>query len=396
MELDKIYLDPKDFGAVGDGEHDDTEAIRAAMQQAAEKHCSVRFSAGVYRTDVIYVPQQIEVCAAVTWSYQFVGRTVLIPAHEDQECILEISDAIGTTFYGISLDGRGMGTNLHGMSMNRERHVTRAEHSIRIDNCRVFNCSGNGINMVGAWAVSMRQSQCIGNKGYGFYLDGCDAFIVDNCFSGNGKAGFGGDTWNSAVNFTSNRVEWNRECGVKLMGGMRYNLTGNYFDRAFGPAIVIVDAPNFHKRLHKEHTVMPYAITVTGNTIVRSGATAEPGSNDDCQIYMRKAVGCTVTGNTFNVWKNDGQSGRISPWYGIILEKCAHCAITGNAMMAGAVKELILDRGGHGAGMVIANNTGIPVPEAAWECQDPFTPVHFLSEGGAPWYSEMLEGENNN
>lgn len=395
MECRKYIFDPKEFGAVADGVHDDTEAIRTAMEKAAEVKGRVHFTPGTYCTDVIFVPMQISVTAEPSWSYGRSGATVIMPVREDQECVFEISDAIGTTFHGLSLDGGEKGKNIHGMSMNRERHVTKTEHSIRIDTCRMARFTGNGINMVGAWAVSMRHSQCIANAGYGFYLDGCDAFIVDNWFSGNGKAGFGGDTWNSAVNFTSNRVEWNRECGVKLMGGMRYNLTGNYFDRAFGPAIVIKDAPNFHKRLNKTHTVMPYAITVTGNTIVRSGRTAEPGSDDDCQIYMRKAVGCVISGNTFNVWKDDGRNGRISPWYGIILEKCAHCAITGNAMMAGAVKELIVDRGGHGEGMVIEHNTGIPLPEAAWECQDPFTPVHFLSEGGAPWYSEMLEGENN-
>ena len=99
--------------------------------------------------------------------------------------------------------------------------------------------------------------------------------------------------------------------------------------------------------------------------------------------------------NTFNIWKDDGRNGRISPFYGIITEKCAHCVITSNAMLPGAVKELIHDKGGHGEGMVVRDNAGAVLPEAAYDCQDPFTPVHFMSEGGAPWYSEQLEGENN-
>lgn len=395
MDMERYFIDPRDHGAVGDGEHDDTQAIRTAVARALEGCGNVRFSPGVYRTDCITVPMGVSLTATPSWSYSYRGRTVLVPLRADQECVLEVSDALGTTLEGICIDGLDLGECIHGVSMCRERHTTRGEHSLRIENFQVRSCTGNGYNMVGAWAVCMRRSQAIGNRGYGFYLDGCDAFIVDNWFSGNGKAGFGGDTWNSAVNFTSNRVEWNRECGVSLRGGMRYNLTGNYFDRTFGPALVIEQAPNFHKRLHKEHTVMPYAITVTGNTFVRSGALAEPGSDRDCQIYMCGAAGVSICGNTFNVWKDDGRNGRISPMYGIILRSCAHCVITGNAMAAGALKELIRDQGDHGEGMVIENNTGVPVPESAWSCQDPFTPIHFLMEGGLPWYSEKLEGERN-
>ena len=72
-----------------------------------------------------------------------------------------------------------------------------------------------------------------------------------------------------------------------------------------------------------------------------------------------------------------------------------HCVISDNVMLPGAVKELIHDKGGNGEGMVVKDNTGAILPEKAYGCQDPFTPVHFMSEGGAPWYSDMLAGENN-
>ena len=176
---------------------------------------------------------------------------------------------------------------------------------------------------------------------------------------------------------------------------MRYNITGNYIDRSFGPAIIIESAPNYHERIGRSHTVIPFAITITGNTIVRSGKNAEPDSDNDCHILMKKAAGISIVGNTFNVWKDDGRNGRVSPNYGIILEECSHCVIANNAMLPGAVKELILDRGGHGEQVIIKDNVGAPVPEAAWDSQDPFTPVHFMSQGNAPWYSEKLAGENN-
>lgn len=393
--MDLFYVTPQQFGAAGDGVADDTAAIRAAADEASKTGKTLFFPVGTYRTDVINVPAAVEFRAQATWSYRKPGRTVLVPLNENQRCVLDVSDALGATLYGIVVDGRKMGSSLHGLYMDRASHVTEGEHSLRIDTCQVRACTGNGFHAEGAWAVSVRKSQFIENDGYGMYLDGCDAFIVDNWFSFNGKAGFGGDTWNSAVNFTSNRVEWNKDCGVRLSGGMRYNITGNYFDRSFGPSIVIEAAPNFHKRLKKNHTVMPYAITVTGNNFVRSGRDAEPLSDRDCHIFMRRAAGITVSSNTFSIWKDDGRNGRISPFYGIITEECAHCVISGNVMLPGAVKELIHDRGGHGDGMVIENNTGAVLPEAAYGCQDPFTPVHFMSEGGADWYSDMLKGESN-
>jgi len=393
--MNEYYVNPKDYGAIGDGKTDDTQAIREAVKVASETSGVVFFPHGIYRTDVIYLPLAVCLKGEPTWSFKFQGRTILTPLKEDQECLIEVSDALGSTIHGLCLDGRYIGENMHGISMCRERHVTPGEHAVRIDTCKIYNFTGNGMNMIGNWAVSVRHSFSSHNKGYGFYLHGCDGFIVDNWFSGNGKAGFGGETWNSAVNFTSNRVEWNNECGLKLKGSMRYNITGNYIDRSFGPAIIIESAPNYHERIGRSHTVIPFAITITGNTIVRSGKNAEPDSDNDCHILMKKAAGISIVGNTFNVWKDDGRNGRVSPNYGIILEECSHCVIANNAMLPGAVKELILDRGGHGEQVIIKDNVGAPVPEAAWDSQDPFTPVHFMSQGNAPWYSEKLAEEDN-
>lgn len=392
--MDNYCVTPQDFGAAADGEANDTEAIRKAFAEAEKTGKTVFFPAGIYKTEELKVPMEVEIKAQPTWSYSRRGRTVIIPASENQRCVFNVANALGTSIYGICIDGRNMGENIHGIYMNREEHTTPGEHSLRIDTCLVFGCSGNGIHAEGCWAVSVRHSQCRGNAGYGMYLDGCDAFVVDNWFSANGKAGFGGETWNSAVNFTSNRIEWNKECGVRLSGGMRYNITGNYFDRSFGPALVIESAENFHKRLNKHHTVVPFAITVTGNNFVRSGKT-ENGGDRDCHIYLHNAAGITINANTFSIWKDDGRNGRISPSYGITVDACAHCVISDNVMLPGAVKALINDKGGHGEGMVIENNPGAVLPVKAYNVQDPFTPVHFLSDGGEPWYKDLLAGETN-
>lgn len=386
---------PQDFGAKADGINNDTKPIASALAEASESGKTCFFPKGIYRTEEQKIPDGIEITAQPTWSYNLPGKTRLIPAEEDQRSVFNVSDAVGTTIYGIEIDGKHFGNCVHGIYMNREEHTVRAEHSLRIDTCEIRNCTGNGIHAEGAWAVSVRKSQCYGNDGYGMYLDGCDAFIVDNWFSANGKAGVGGETWNSAVNFTSNRIEWNRECGVRLAGSMRFNLTGNYFDRSYGPALIIEAATNHHKRLNKDHTVIPFAITVTGNNFVRSGKAAGEKTDEDCHILLRRAAGITICANTFSVWKDDGRDGRISPSYGIIIDECADCVIADNVMLPGAVLELIRDKGGNGGNMIIRDNAGAVVPVKARGIRDPFTPVHFMSEGGAEWYSAELEGESN-
>ena len=391
-----IYVTPQQFGAKGDGKADDTRAILKAIKKADETNGVVYFPAGTYRTDEIEVPAHITLKSEPSWSYRTLGRSVLVPANEGQKGILDLSLATGSTIYGLCLDGQNMGENMHGIVTYDHKRDRSREHTFRIDNCRITNFSGDGLHMVDFWAFILRNSMSNHNGGDGCYLEGCDCWINDNIFSSNGKAGIGGDTWNSAVTAMGNRIEWNKQCGVRLCASIRFALVGNYIDRSFGPAIILDKGPNYHERIGREHTVLPCCITICGNNIVRSARESERGSDLDCQILMRNAVGVTITGNTFNVWKDDSSGGRATPTYGIVIENCADCVITGNEMMAGAAEQLILNKGGNGENVIISDNAGTALPEKAWDSNDPFTPAHYLLEGGIPWYKEQLKGEENN
>ena len=114
------------------------------------------------------------------------------------------------------------------------------------------------------------------------------------------------------------------------------------------------------------------------------------------QHQLSGCAGVTITGNTFNVWKDDTHAGDPTPDYGIVIENCSHCVIAGNAMMAGAARQLVLNKGGNGEQIIISDNAGAAIPPKALDSRDPFTPAHYMLEGGAPWYSEMLKGEENN
>jgi hypothetical protein len=73
------------------------------------------------------------------------------------------------------------------------------------------------------------------------------------------------------------------------------------------------------------------------------------------------------TGNTMVAGlddeNNEGSTGfsreeAWSPEYGVVAEGLRNVVIKDNVMDSGALKELILDRGGHGPGVIIKDNPG--------------------------------------
>jgi hypothetical protein len=75
---------------------------------------------------------------------------------------------------------------------------------------------------------TLRHSMSGHNKGDGINLRGWDAHVLDNWLSDNGKAGFASRFENegASVAFTANRVEWNKEENMLLIGSVDYQITG--------------------------------------------------------------------------------------------------------------------------------------------------------------------------
>lgn len=109
--------------------------------------------------------------------------------------------------------------------------------------------------------------------------------------------------------------------------------------------------------------------SITGNMIYRSGRPIWNRTGEDCSahIVLIGARGMTVTGNTMVAGlddeNNEGSTGfskeeNWSPEYGVVTEGLRNAVIKDNVMDSGALKELILDRGGHGPGVIIKDNPG--------------------------------------
>ncbi len=262
------------------------------------------------------------------------------------ECLLDLTEARGATVQGLSLDGAGLGANIHGIATHRTSYG-KHEDSFRIDTCQVARFTGSGMNLNKVWAFSVRHCEMMANGADGMTLHGWDGFLLDNWFSGNKRAGFAAREENASITFTANRVEWNGEENFVISGGDGYQITGNFFDRAGTVGIAL-----------RRNTRSCVQVAVTGNFIKRSGKNAKAETHDSAQVLMEGGSGITFTGNVLQMGRDDGEVGVWSPSYGIIYGGLHDCVIASNTLHEAASRQLIVDIGSHGEGVVVKDNPG--------------------------------------
>lgn len=340
-------IDARKLGAVGDGKTDDTAALQRAIDAAGEKTGAVFVPPGVYMTRELHVRTGVSLTGVPGWNYSFGGGSVLHLLDASSECLLDLTEARGATIQGLSLDGANLGSEIHGIATRRTGYGQH-EDSFRIDTVQVARFSGSGMNLNKVWAFSVRHCEMMANRGDGLTLHGWDGFLLDNWFSGNGRAGFAAREENASVTFTANRVEWNHEENFVIAGADGYQITGNFFDRAGTVGIAL--------RKNKRSCLQ---IAITGNFIKRSGKLAKPDTHDSAQVLMEGGEGITFTGNVLQTGRDDGEAGVWSPSFGIV-HGCLHnCVIANNTLHEGAMKQLMVDLGGHGDGVVVKDNPGV-------------------------------------
>ncbi len=343
----KGLLDARALGAAGDGKTDDTAALQRALDAAGEISGGVFLSPGVYLTRELHVRPGTALVGIPAWNYSGPGGTVLRLASGDAAGLLNLTDARGSSIEGLALDGRGLGTGIHGIFTNRTQ-FGKHEDGFRIERCQVAHFTGDGAHLDCVWCFSVRHCQLAYNHGDGLSLRGWDGFLIDNWFSGNKRAGFAAREENASVTFTANRIEWNGEENMLVTGGDGYQITGNFFDRAGTCGIAL-----------RKGRVPCTQFTITGNFFKRSGKLADPESHDSAQILhgrmrRRDVHGQQHSGST----ETTDDTGMFSPSYGIVYQGLRNCVIRDNVLHNGALRQLMLDLGGHAEGVVVGENPG--------------------------------------
>lgn len=322
------------YGAVGDGMTDCTAAIQKALDDAAKTEGCVVVPPGKYLTGELKMGKRTRLEGYSAWNFRADGVSVLILNDPKAKCMIDITGAFGCTVAGVCLDGHGLGENIHGIYLYWERYNGGSEEDTpAIDDCRIGNFSGDGVHLEHIWCFSVRHSMLHRNGGCGLYIDGWDAFIIDNWFTANRHSGILGGPCTASVTATGNRVEWNREAGFKFINGDSVNITGNFFDRSFGPAI----------RMGGEGQFKDCAIT--GNIFRRSGCS--DGMNfaseyESSHVYFDNVENITLTGNTFKWGVDDTGWGTRSPDYSVYMTNSNAVIVQSNVMLDGAVKKNIV------------------------------------------------------
>jgi hypothetical protein len=336
----------RQFGARGDDRSDDTAAIQKAIDAAAKVQGAVWFPPGLYRSSMLQVRDHVALVGVPTWSYSRHGGTVIRLGDEKAKCLINLCGAIGPRVSGLALEGGRLGNNVHGIYLDGEGHKT--EDTLVIENTRIAHFSGDGARLDNVWGFTVRNNLFYCSIGDGLAVTHWDGWIHNNIMISNGGYGYAGRLGgNGAITITANRIEWNHKGGILIQHGGNYNITGNYFDRSGGPGVHIDGGPN-----------RAAIITMTGNIFSRSGARAAPDSHESSQILAENVDGLVVTGNTMRIGTDDDGGGQVSPAYGVVYGGLKNSIIRNNAMHNGAVRQLMLDLGGHDAISLIEANIG--------------------------------------
>jgi hypothetical protein len=347
------FLDARTFGSAGDGKTDDTASLQRAIDAAAESSGAVFLPPAVYLTRELHVRAGVALIGIPAWNYSFGGGTVLRLADASSPGLLNLTEARGATLDGLALDGRSLGAGVHGIFTARTAYGPH-EDGFRIERCQVAHFTGDGLSLSHAWCFSVRHCEMMANRGDGLSLRGWDGFILDNWLSGNGRAGFAARDENASVTFTANRVEWNTEENMVVVGGDGYQITGNFFDRAGTVGIALRQNP--HSESWNKGPCTQFSIT--GNFIKRSGKFADAGTHNSAQIVLEGATGVTCTSNVLQSGRDDGNQGIWSPSEGIVYQGLENCVIANNTLYNGALRQLMVDLGGLGQGVVVRDNPG--------------------------------------
>ncbi len=343
------FFNVRDFGAKGDGKTSDTAAIQKAIDAAAKVQGTVFFPDGKYPCANLKTYPNIKLMGEQKWGYSTSYGANLILNDYSAECLLDISDSKNIRISGLMFNAkRNPKSKTHGIMFGKEGHKRNHDtDTITIEDCKIRGFGGDGIKLRSAFVFILRRCMINKNLGSGVDFSGCDFYIIDNVFGGNGKYGIGGRV--SSGMFTHNRVEWNESYGLYLgKGGNYWNIVGNQFDHNHGAGVYLDNV---------------WSSTISGNAFRRNGRNSvKLFEGENSSNLVIQSSGVTVSGNTFMAGHTDGKKDYWTPMYGVTISKSKNCAIVGNTMNHGYTKDMF-NKVGDNTDCIIEHNVGSKHPQ---------------------------------
>jgi len=367
-------FDVCDLGAAGDGVTDSTAAFQRAIDLAGEVKGAVCVPPGKYICRTLRLRPSVCIFGFTGWGYRETGGSVISLGDTDSSspCLFDLTGAHGARLRDLQLlGGHCVGERTHAVYVGWDERYTRQhddparednclpedcqigfrEDSVTIESCYIKNFSGDAIHLERIWGFTVRNSMMVANKKNAIYINGWDGWITDCIMHTNHGAGIYTDTVCAAVTLTGNRIEWNRNGGINLVNARLLNITGNYFDRSYGPAIAL-------RGVREECN----NICATGNIFNRSGrakGSKRESEYESTHLYFENCTNLAFGQNTFITGNDDFGDGGESPDYCVVYKKIACCSIQANTMRGGALKRSFVDLGEHFGENLIKDNTGV-------------------------------------
>ena len=352
-------IDISDFGAAGDGATDNTDAIQRALDAAAASGEVVHIPEGEFMTRGLAVPNGVrgiqgDTPAAYT---KRAGSTLkMIDDGGASKALLDMSgckDAFCRDFNVIGF-GREPGMPpVSGISVELPAHGSHngMGSCLTFDGMCVEAFSLDSVHMQNAGVITIRHC-IIGDAGrHGLLAHIWDGWILDCMFPGS-LCGIYSDESIASITITGNRIEWNAMAGIWCRNAYRLSLVGNTIDYSGYEGMYFEDSN---------------ALAISGNVFWRSGcyySTPPSGLPESiqadplasCHARFVRGRGISFTGNVLHAGLHGDTPGDWAPDYGIVAEGMKESVFSGNSLWGAAAKETIHDCGGHGGGLVFANN----------------------------------------
>lgn len=230
------WLTVKTYGAIGDGAHDDTSAIQAALN-AAPIGGIVYLPAGTYKTTApLTIPPQITllgshsshidaITCAIKPAASFTGAAVILLVDQatggygvvsSQQALVNVT-LDGSLLTGSTIDGIQAQGYVHGVILQDLQIRTMPAHAIAI----VSNGSGNAYS----WRGTRIAANACGNNQFsiGFLTD--STWIDCEAIAG-GSSGFSCSSQPSNVQFIGCRSEYNAQHGFAFSGAWAGSTAG--------------------------------------------------------------------------------------------------------------------------------------------------------------------------
>lgn len=347
-----------DFGAVGDGKTDCTAAIQAAVDAAAKGGGTVWIPAGHFLTGEIRLVPGVNMLGMNCSTYtRDMGSCLCLREDETSACLLDLSGARGNEVRNIVVqaDCRPVEAGarmVHGVMLLVNSDDACDHHAengrgtrVTLDRVEVKGFNGDAGHFQNGGVIVVRH--CIfGGGRHCLWFNVWDGWILDCMLAGGQGAGIFADQCVASITITGNRIEWNGLGGIVCKNAYRLSIVGNTIDHTGCEAMRFEDANT---------------LAITGNIVWRSGkgpyAPIEPEDDySSSAIRLRRCRGVAMSGNALHAGLDDGDGGRWTPDYGLVLEGVTHSAISGNSLWGCAMKEVIVDRGGQDETLILEGN----------------------------------------